>query len=43
MSISILTLYMLMWPVIVAGVLFFIVKGFIADVRSARKHDDMVI
>ncbi|MFB9775646.1 putative transporter small subunit [Brevibacterium otitidis] len=43
MSITILTLYTLMWPVLVAGVLLFIVTGFIADIRAARRNDDMVI
>jgi len=32
-----LTLYMLIWPVVVAGVLFVIVRAFIAEVRDARR------
>ncbi|HLS48869.1 MAG TPA: putative transporter small subunit [Actinomycetaceae bacterium] len=43
MSVSILTVYVLMWPVIVAGVLAYIVRGFIGDVREARDAGEDVI
>lgn len=32
-----LTIYILMWPVIVAFVLFFIARGFIRDIRESKK------
>lgn len=35
---ALLTAYVLMWPVIVAGVLFTIVRGFIAEAREARRE-----
>lgn len=38
-----LTVYVLMWPVIVAGVLFFLVGGFIKDWRKARKEGQRII
>ncbi|MFC7376202.1 putative transporter small subunit [Brachybacterium sp. GCM10030267] len=38
-----LTLYVLMWPVIVAGVLFAVVRGFLKDIRAARKEGKTVI
>jgi len=33
-----LSFYVLMWPVIVAGVLFFIGRGFARDWRAARRE-----
>ncbi len=35
---ALLTAYVLMWPVIVAGVLFTIVRSFIAEAREARRE-----
>lgn len=33
-----LTLYVLVWPIVVAGVLFFIARGFLRDWREARRE-----
>lgn len=33
-----LTAYVLVWPAIVAVVLFFLVRGFVKDWREARKE-----
>ena len=38
-----LTLYVLMWPVIVAAILFLIARGFFRDVSEARKNGRPVI
>ena len=38
-----LTFYVLMWPVMVAGVLFAIVRGFAKDVAKARKAGRPII
>ena len=38
MDITLLTIYFLIWPVIVAGVLVYIARGFIADWRVARRE-----
>lgn len=38
-----LTLYVLMWPVIVAAVLFLIARGFLRDVSEAKKAGRPVI
>ncbi|AFR06577.1 MULTISPECIES: putative transporter small subunit [Nocardiopsis] len=38
MSATILTAYVLIWPVLVAGVLVAIVRGFAKDVKEARKE-----
>jgi len=38
-----LTFYVLMWPVIVAAVLFFIARGFTRDWREARKEGRPII
>ena len=35
---ALLTVYVLMWPVIVLGILATIVRGFAKDVREARKE-----
>ncbi|MDN5812547.1 MAG: putative transporter small subunit [Micrococcaceae bacterium] len=34
----ILTVYMLIWPVIVAGTLFVIARAFLREWRQARRH-----
>ncbi|MEX1079886.1 MAG: putative transporter small subunit [Homoserinimonas sp.] len=33
-----LTLYVLIWPVVVAGVLFVVCRAFISEVRQARRE-----
>lgn len=38
MGTVLLTVYVLIWPVIVACVLFFLVRGFIKDWRTAREE-----
>lgn len=38
-----LTLYVLMWPVIVAGVLWTLCKGFIKDWWTSRKEGRSII
>ncbi|MEE6281393.1 putative transporter small subunit [Georgenia sunbinii] len=38
-----LTLYVLVWPVIVAGVLIFISRGFLKDWREARREGRRII
>lgn len=38
-----LTIYVLMWPVIVAAILFLIARGFFRDVSKARKDGHPVI
>lgn len=38
-----LTIYLLMWPVIVLGVLIAIAKGFITDVRKSKKAGHPII
>lgn len=38
-----LTVYTLMWPVIVAAVLFFIARGFYRDWREAREEGRPII
>lgn len=38
-----LTFYVLMWPVVVALVLFFIARGFLRDWRDARREGKSVI
>lgn len=43
MSAVLLTAYVLMFPVIVAGVLVVIARGFIRDVREAKKEGRPVI
>lgn len=43
MSALTLTAYVLMWPVIVAGVLVVIARGFLRDVRAAKKEGRPVI
>ncbi|ANH38707.1 hypothetical protein I601_2283 [Nocardioides dokdonensis FR1436] len=38
MSTTILTLYVLIWPVVVAGVLFVICRAFLREWTSARRE-----
>lgn len=38
-----LTFYVLMWPVIVAAVLFYIARGFFRDWREAREEGRPII
>lgn len=38
-----LTSYVLMWPVIVAGVLFVLTRGFLGEWLEARKHGRDII
>lgn len=38
MSVFFLTLYVLMWPVIVAGVLFVLGRAFIKEILEARRE-----
>lgn len=43
MEITLLTIYFLVWPVIVAAVLFYIARGFFADWREARREGRRLI
>ncbi|MFW6639933.1 putative transporter small subunit [Nocardiopsis algeriensis] len=38
-----LTAYVLVWPAIVAAVLFFLVRGFVKDWREAREEGRPII
>ncbi|MET4004510.1 MULTISPECIES: putative transporter small subunit [Arthrobacter] len=38
MSVFFLTLYILIWPVIVAGVLYVLGKAFIQEIRAAKRE-----
>ncbi|MGO1236151.1 putative transporter small subunit [Microbacterium gubbeenense] len=38
-----LTLYVLVWPVIVAGTLAVLVRAFVKDVREAKKNGEQII
>lgn len=38
METTLMTLYVLMWPVIVLAVMSLLVKGFVADWREARRE-----
>jgi hypothetical protein len=38
-----LSFYVLVWPLIVAGVLFFIVRGFVREWRKARSKGKSLI
>lgn len=40
---TLLTIYVLMWPVLVAVILFVIAKGFFTDWREARKEGRSII
>ncbi|EPR76659.1 hypothetical protein ADILRU_0984 [Leifsonia rubra CMS 76R] len=39
----IIAIYMLIWPVIVAGVLFVLVRAFLADWRKSRSEGRSII
>lgn len=39
----ILTVYMLMWPVIVAGTLFVIARAFLREWRQSRREDRTMV
>ncbi|WP_437583680.1 putative transporter small subunit [Paramicrobacterium sp. CJ85] len=43
MDVILLTLYVLIWPAIVAGVLFFIARGFFREWREARREGRRLI
>jgi len=43
MEIFFLTLYVLIWPVIVAGVLFVIARAFIKELREALRQGRSII
>ncbi|MEW1980662.1 putative transporter small subunit [Citricoccus sp. NPDC079358] len=43
MTTVLLTVYVLMWPVIVAFVLFFIARGFFRDVSESKKAGRPII
>lgn len=38
-----LTLYILMWPVVVAGVLFIIARAFFKEMKEARERGETII
>ncbi|SFS14216.1 hypothetical protein SAMN04487783_1794 [Agrococcus baldri] len=38
-----LTIYFLVWPVIVAGVLFVIARGFFRELRAAKREGRPII
>lgn len=38
-----LTIYVLIWPVIVAGVLAVLVRGFVKEAAAARRDGDPII
>ena len=38
-----LSLYVLVWPVVVAAVLFFIARGFFRDWRESRRRGEPLI
>ena len=40
---ALLTAYVLMWPVIVLGILVTIARGFLRDVREAKKDGRPII
>ncbi|MBM7502267.1 hypothetical protein JOD52_003107 [Brachybacterium muris] len=40
---ALLTAYVLMWPVIVLGILVTIARGFIRDMREAKKEGRPII
>ena len=43
MSPILLTIYVLMWPVIVAGVLFVLVRGFISELAESKRDGEAII
>lgn len=40
---ALLTTYVLMWPVIVLGILVTIARGFLRDMREAKKEGRSII
>ena len=42
-NVILLTVYVLMWPVIVAGTLFIIVRGFLKEWAKARREGRQII
>ena len=40
---ALLTIYVLMWPVLVLGILITIVRGFAKDVKEARDEGRMIV
>lgn len=40
---ALLTVYVLMWPVLVLGVLVAIARGFVKDAREAHEEGRMII
>ncbi|WP_237565342.1 putative transporter small subunit [Ornithinimicrobium cavernae] len=43
MSTTVLTIYVLMWPVLVAAVLFVISRAFFGEWRSARRRGEDLV
>lgn len=43
MSPILLTIYVLIWPVIVLGTLIVIVRGFVSEVIEAKREGDPII
>ncbi len=43
METLLLTIYVLMWPVIVAGTLFALCRGFVKDWLQARRDGERII
>lgn len=43
MSPILLTIYVLIWPVIVAGVLAVLVRGFVKEVAEAKRDGEAII
>lgn len=40
---EVLTFYLLMWPVLVAGIMFVIARGFFKEWAQARREGRMII
>lgn len=40
---ALLTIYVLMWPVLVLGILITIARGFAKDAKEAREEGRMII
>lgn len=43
MSVFFLVLYVLIWPVIVAGTLFYITRAFFAEWKESRRRGDTLV
>lgn len=43
MSVFFLVLYVLIWPVIVAGTLFYIARAFFSEWKEARKRGERLV